>query len=257
MVRLVYLMVIRVFGGLGLLAPGDKALMVKMLALRHEVAVLRRQVRGRARWSWPDRAVLAALAQLLPRAVRAHRIVSRRRCWPGIAGWCVDVGRTPTVGAGGRSVTRSVDWCCGWRGTIPRWGCRRIQGELGWLGHRVGVGDDPADPRSWSDRPAPRRWTPAARHGVEFDRAVVNSKYASCGGPHDDASIVVLTHGNTDGHPGAGFTLVWAGQATAQAVDRQGVPLNWSLRRRARCRHRPTLAPSASITCYVRRPRSC
>jgi putative transposase len=65
---------IRLFGWLALLARSDTSKDVEILVLRQEVAVLRRQV-TRPNPYWADRAVIVALARLLLRHLRQHRIV--------------------------------------------------------------------------------------------------------------------------------------------------------------------------------------
>ena len=66
---------IRVFAWLVLLGRSETSKDAEIMVLRHEVAVLRHQV-TRPRPDWADRAVLAALARLLPAVLRTHRLVT-------------------------------------------------------------------------------------------------------------------------------------------------------------------------------------
>ena len=73
--RLLYLIAIRVFGWLLLLGRRQASKDAEIMMVRHEVSVLRRQV-TRPKPDWADRATMAALARLLPAALRAHRLVT-------------------------------------------------------------------------------------------------------------------------------------------------------------------------------------
>jgi hypothetical protein len=73
--RLLYLITVRVFAWLVLLGRSQGPKDAEIMILRHEIAVLRRQV-ARPAPDWADRAILAALVRHLPAVLRARRLVT-------------------------------------------------------------------------------------------------------------------------------------------------------------------------------------
>jgi hypothetical protein len=117
--RLLYLTLTRMLCWLALLCRRRSALIAETLTLRHEVTVLRRQL-GPARPSWPDRAILAALARLLPHELRRHRLVTPASLlpasWPGTAACSPRSGPTRAGRDVRASTASSVSSSSGWHG---------------------------------------------------------------------------------------------------------------------------------------------
>jgi putative transposase len=136
-VRLLYLIFRQLVALLGLLARSSRSKNVEILVLRHEVAVLRRQVR-RPRLSWADRAVFAALTRLLSQAGRRHRIVTPAT----VLRWHRDLmtrrWTQPRRRTGGRCTASELrPLVLPLASKNPTWGYRRIQGELAGLGYQL------------------------------------------------------------------------------------------------------------------------
>jgi putative transposase len=136
LVSLTYRLLVTVLSWLALLARFSASKDAEILALRHEVRILRRG-NPKPTMTWPERAVLAALARLLPKVLRGRRIVT-----PGtllrwhkrmvVAKWRQPKppGRPPVSDGITALILRLAR-------ENRQWGVVRIQGELRRLGHRV------------------------------------------------------------------------------------------------------------------------
>ncbi|MFI9552774.1 helix-turn-helix domain-containing protein [Nonomuraea endophytica] len=144
LLRLAYLTVTNTFAALRLLPLGDRDKDVGILALRHQITVLERQLGAdtRVRFASEDRAFLAALLTSLPREVlrqlrllirpdtvlRWHRDLMRRR--HARTSRPKRPGRPPTVRTIRALILRLVR-------ENPGWGYRRVHGELATIGIKV------------------------------------------------------------------------------------------------------------------------
>jgi transposase InsO family protein len=173
LLKIVYLLTCRVLGVAVLVFRGDRAKAAELLVLRHENAVLRRNI-GRVRYEPADRVWFAALARLLPRRrwtqifpvtpatllAWHHRLAAKKydtskRRKPG---------RPPTAASIARLVVLLAK-------ENPLWGYRRIHGELTKLGLAVAPSTVYEILRAAGIHPAPRRSGPTWRQFLHAQAA--------------------------------------------------------------------------------------
>ena len=221
-ISVVYLLVRCLLGCLMVLTRHQISKDAELLVLRHENAVLRRQI-GRVRYEPGDRLWLLALSRLVPRrrwgevfpvtpatllawhqrlVARTWDYTSRRR-----------PGRPTTAAAIRKLVIRMAT-------DNPAWGHRRVQGELVRLGHPIpastvwqilhAAGIDPAPRRTG---PTWKQFLTAQAHGVlavdfvHVDTLLLRRIYA----------LIVIEHGTHRVHL-AGITTNPDGTWTTQAA---------------------------------------
>ena len=221
-ISVVYLLVRCLLGCLAVLSRGQVSKDAELLVLRHENALLRRQV-GRVRYQPADRLWLAALSRLVPRrwwgevfpvtpatllawhrrlVARKWDYASRRR-----------PGRPPTAAAIRKLVIRIAT-------ENPAWGHRRVQGELIRLGHPIAAStvwqilhDAGIDPAPRRTGPTWKQFLTAQARGiiaadfVHVDTVLLRRVYA----------LVVIEHGTRRAHL-AGITAHPDGAWTTQAA---------------------------------------
>jgi transposase len=163
--RLVFLLITRLAAWLRLSGREETWKTAEILILRYQLAVLQRRQPRRPKLNWADRALLAALLDVIPKArrdglrllvtpdtiVRWHRDIVRRR-------WAARSMRGRT----GRPATRRNIKALVLRlaRENPEWSYRRIHGELAGLGVKVAASTVWEILKISGIDPAPRRTGP-------------------------------------------------------------------------------------------------
>jgi putative transposase len=221
-ISVLYLLVRCLLSCVTVLSRGPVSKDAELLVLRHENAVLRRQV-GRVRYQPADRLWLAALSRLIPRRrwgevfpvtpatllAWHHRVVARKWDYTSRR----RPGRPPTAAAIRKLVIRIAR-------ENPTWGHRRVQGELVRLGHRIAAStvweilhDAGVDPAPRRTGPTWKQFLTAQARGViaadfvHVDTVLLRRVYA----------LVVIEHGTRRTHL-AGITARPDGAWTTQAA---------------------------------------
>jgi transposase InsO family protein len=222
LLSIIYAVVRRLLDALAVIVRREITKDVELLVLRHENAVLRRQLSS-IRSTPADRLWLSALSRLLPRQCWPHifpvtpatlldwhsKLVTRKWDYGARRG----PGRPPTPTAIRQLVVRMAN-------ENPNWGHRRIQGELVRLGHRIASSTVCHILHSAGIDPAPRRSGPTWRQfltsqaqgilAVDFlhiDTITLRRIYA----------LIVIEHGSRRAHL-AGVTAHPTGAWTAQVA---------------------------------------
>ena len=160
--RFVFLLITQVTSWLRLSRREEAWQTAEILILRHQLAVLQRRQPRRPNLNWADRALLATLLGVIPKArrqrlrllvtpdtiLRWHRDIVRRR-------WAAGSMR----GRSGRPATRRNIRALVLRlaRENPGWGYRRIHGELAGLGVKVAASTAWEILKKAGIDPAPRR----------------------------------------------------------------------------------------------------
>jgi putative transposase len=149
-------MFVRLTGWIALLARSAASKDAELLVLRQEVAVLRRQ-HPKPRLDWADRAILSALARLLPGPLRMSQVVTpdtllrwHRRLIRWHWTYPHRVGRPPVDAKLAVLIEQMAR-------ENPGWGYKRMQGELLGLGIRVSASTVRRVLKRPRTTPAPRR----------------------------------------------------------------------------------------------------